>query len=113
MFFSPLSSFIPLSLTSTLSLRLPLLVSLDVQWWPVCGGSPYGKVTVVVFFLQSHCVVRLYLGFEEIGFEFMRFVGYEKIECLIWEWDRWRQCGFGSVFNGNGMGLGQWFWGGL
>ena len=55
-------------------------------------------------------MVRLYLGFMEIGFE---FGGYEKIECLIWEWDRWRQCGFGSVFNGNGVGLGQWFWGGL
>ena len=50
MFFSPLSSFIPLSLTSTLSLRLPLLVSLDVQWWPVCGGSQRGKVMVVMFF---------------------------------------------------------------
>ena len=86
-FFCPFSSFNPLSLTPTLSLHLSLLVSLGVQWWPACGGSPYGKVTVVVFFLQSHCVVRLYLGFEEIGFEFMRFVGYEKIECLIWEWD--------------------------
>ena len=55
-------------------------------------------------------MVRLYLGFMEIGFE---FGGYEKIKCLIWEWDRWRQYGFGSVFNGNSMGLGQWFCGGL
>ena len=42
---------------------------------------------MVFFFLQSHDVVRSYLGFEEIGFE---FGGYEKIKCLIWEWDWWR-----------------------
>ena len=72
--------FSPLSLTLTLSLRLPLPVSLGVQWWPIRGGSQHDKVTVVVFFLQSHSVVRLYLGLEEIGFE---FVGYEKIKCLI------------------------------
>ena len=29
-------------------------------------------------------VVGSYLGFEEIGFEFVGFVGYEKIEYLIW-----------------------------
>ena len=37
----------------TLSLRLPLPVSLSVQWWPVYGGSWRGKVTVVVLFFFS------------------------------------------------------------
>ena len=50
-------------------------------------------------------MVRSYLWFKEIGFE---FGGYKKIKCLIWEWDQWQQCGFGSVFNGNAMGLGRW-----
>ena len=78
--------FSPLSLSPTLSLRLPLPVSFGVQWWPVCGGSRRGKIMVAVFFffLQSHGVVRSHLGLDEIGFE---FGGYEKIECLIWEWN--------------------------